>query len=39
MVFEYDLEFKSIPLRKISLTYDTYYSDDLFPDIKLQSVD
>ena len=39
MVFEYDLEYYQIPLRKMSITYKTFWSDDKFPDIKLQSVD
>ncbi len=39
MVFEYDLEYRSVPLRKMEITYETFYSDDDLPDIKLQSVD
>ena len=41
MVFEYDLEYRSVPLRKMEITYETYYSPapDTLPDIKLQSVD
>ena len=39
MVFEYDLEYRSIPVRKMDITYETFYSDDELPDIKLQSVD
>ena len=39
MVFEYDLEYRSIPLRKMDITYETFYSNDNLPDIKLQSVD
>ena len=39
MVFEYDLEYKSIPLKKMSITHKTFWSDDDYPDIKLQSVD
>ena len=39
MVFEYDLEYRSIPLRKMDITYETFYSEDELPDIKLQSVD
>ena len=40
MKFEYDLEYRSIPLREMSITYDTFYwGDDEYPDIKLQSVD
>lgn len=37
--FEYDLEYQHVPLKKMSITYETYWSDDEFPDIKLQSVD
>ena len=40
MVFEYDLEYKSTPLRKMEITYDTFYWwGDHLPDIKLQSID
>ena len=39
MKFEYDLEYRSVPLRKMDITYETFYSDDDLPDIKLQSVD
>ena len=39
MDFEYDLEYVQVPLKKISLTYNTFYSDDSFPDIKMQAVD
>ena len=40
MQFEYDLEYRSIPLREMSITYDTFYwGGDEYPDIKLQSVD
>ena len=39
LVFEYDLEYHAMPLKKINITYDTYYSHDAFPDIKIQSVD
>ena len=39
MVFEYDLEYTQIPLRDISVTYVTFWSDDDYPDIKMQSVD
>jgi hypothetical protein len=28
-----------MPLKKIGLTYETYYSSDALPDIKVQSVD
>ena len=34
MIFKYDLEYTGIPLRKISITRDTYWSKDLLPDIK-----
>ncbi len=37
--FEYDLEYHHVPLKKMSITYETYWSDDDFPDIKLQSTD
>jgi hypothetical protein len=39
MIFEYDLEYHNMPLKKIGLTYETYYSSDALPDIKVQSVD
>ena len=39
MQFQYDLEYKNIPLRKMDITYKTFYSDDVLPDIKLQSID
>ena len=39
MVFEYDLEYHQLPLKKMSITYDTFWSEDDLPDIKLQSVD
>jgi hypothetical protein len=39
MVFEYDLEYRSIPLKEMDITYETFYSNDNLPDIKLQSVD
>ena len=39
MVFEYDLEYRSVPLKEMSITYETFYSKDELPDIKLQSVD
>ena len=39
MIFEYDLEYRSVPLRKMEITYETFYSKDDLPDIKLQSVD
>ena len=39
MIFEYDLEYHNMPLKKIGLTYETYYSSDALPDIKMQSVD
>ena len=39
MQFEYDLEYRSVPLRKMDITYETFYSEDDLPDIKLQSVD
>ena len=39
MVYEYDLEYKAVPLRKMSITYDTFYSNDELPDVKLQSID
>ena len=39
MVFEYDLEYKQLPLKKMSITYNTFWSNDKLPDIKLQSVD
>ena len=37
MTFEYDLEYHHMPLKKMSITYNTFYWD--WPDIKLQSVD
>ena len=37
MSFEYDLEYHQLPLKKMSITYDTFYGE--WPDIKLQSVD
>ena len=39
MIFEYDLEYHQIPLRKMSVTYDTFWSKDKYPDIKLQCID
>ena len=39
MVFEYDLEYHPLPLKKMSITYDTFWSNDKWPDIKLQYVD
>ena len=37
MSFEYDLEYHHLPVKKVSITYETFYSD--WPDIKVQSVD
>ena len=37
MSFEYDLEYHQLPLKEMSITYDTFYGE--WPDIKLQSVD
>ncbi len=39
MEFEYDLEYHPLPLKKMSITYDTFWSNDKWPDIKLQYVD
>ena len=40
MKFEYDLEYRGLPLREMEITYDTFYGwGDELPDIKLQSVD
>ena len=38
MIFEYDLEYHHMPLKKMSVTHETFWSSDEFPDIKLQSV-
>ncbi len=39
MVFEYDLQYHALPLKKMSISYDSFWSNDKLPDIKLQSVD
>jgi hypothetical protein len=39
MIFEYDLQYHSLPLREMSIAYKTFWSNDDIPDIKLQSVD
>ena len=39
MVFEYDLEYHQLPLKKMDITHETFWSSDNLPDIKLQSVD
>jgi len=39
LVFKYDLEYHHIPLKKISITYDTFYWEWPLPDIKLQATD
>lgn len=39
LIFEYDLEYKELQLRDMSITYDTFWSSDKYPDIKLQSID
>ena len=40
MKFEYDLEYRSVPLRTMEITYDTFYwGNDEYPDIKLHSID
>lgn len=39
MVFEYDLEYHAIPLKNMSISYVSFWSNDELPDIKLQSVD
>ena len=39
LIFEYDLEYRPLPLKTVSLTYDTFYSQDLYPDIKWQCTD
>ncbi len=39
MVFEYDLEYHALPLKKMSISYDSFWSNDKLPDIKLQCVD
>jgi hypothetical protein len=37
MKFEYDLEYHHIPVKKMTITRNTFYGEG--PDIKLQSVD
>mgnify|MGYP002853791363 CR=1 FL=1 len=37
--YTYDLEYQWIQLRKMDISYVTYWSNDKYPDIKLQSVD
>ena len=37
--FEYELEYHHVPLKNMSISYETYWSNDKYPDIKLQSVD
>ena len=39
MVFKYDLEYHHVPLKEMSVTHKTFWSDDDYPDIKLQCVD
>lgn len=39
MIFEYDLQYHSLPLREMSIAYKTFWSNDDIPDIKFQSVD
>jgi len=39
MVFKYDLEYAATPLRKMDISYRTFWSDDDLPDIKMQPVD
>ena len=39
MVFKYELEYTSIPLRQMSISRNSYRSPDLLPDIKMQSTD
>ncbi len=39
VTFEYDLVYRHVPLKKMSITRKTYRSDDEYPDIKLQSID
>jgi hypothetical protein len=39
LIFEYDLEYHHLPLKKMSISYKTYWSNDNYPDIKMQSAD
>jgi hypothetical protein len=39
MVFKYDLEYAATPLRKMDISYRTFWSDDDLHDIKMQPVD
>jgi hypothetical protein len=39
MIFEYDLEYHALPLKKMNISYDSFWSNDKLPDIKLQCVD
>ena len=39
LVYEYDLEYTSIPLKDISISYETSWSPDDLPDIKVQCTD
>ena len=39
MIFEYDLEYHALPLKKMNISYNSFWSNDKLPDIKLQCVD
>ena len=39
MVYKYDLEYHGIQLKDLSLSYETFWSEDEYPDIKTQCVD
>lgn len=39
LVYQYELEYANVPFTKINITYKTFYSEDDYPDIKLQSTD
>ena len=39
LVYQYDLEYSDLALKNMYITYDTFWSNDKYPDIKLQSSD